>query len=137
MIDFAEYEPEVTPESEALWAGLLNGKLVLTWCDPCDAAIWIPRALCPVCLTPSSLRELSGGGEIYSLARVHRGEGAFAAHAPYVVAYVTLDEGLTVLGNIVDEHRELRIGDRVRIDYSSITSTSVGLRFSADPNSGH
>ncbi|HWH82842.1 MAG TPA: OB-fold domain-containing protein [Burkholderiaceae bacterium] len=54
-----------------------------------------------------------GGGTIYSFT-VTRKVGPL----PYVLAYATLDEGVTMLTNLVDaEIEDLRIGQRVRVTF--------------------
>ncbi len=41
------------------------------------------------------------------------------AKPPYVIAYVTLDEGVSMLTNIVDcEIDKIRIGQKVRVKFS-------------------
>ena len=48
---------------------------------------------------------------IYSVSVTRR-----AGPIPYAIAYVTLDEGVTMLTNIVDADLDaLRIGDRVKV----------------------
>jgi uncharacterized OB-fold protein len=57
-------------------------------------------------------REASGTGTIYSYSVVRAGKD------PYVVAYVTLDEGPTMLTNIVESDVERTVvGDRVRVAF--------------------
>ena len=45
----------------------------------------------------------SGGGEVYSFSIVHRGADGFVDAAPYVLSYVTMDGGPTVLSNVVGD----------------------------------
>jgi uncharacterized OB-fold protein len=54
---------------------------------------------------------MSGRGTVYSFTVVHKGEGQFSGAAPYVLAYVELDEGPRLMTNIVDcDEQGLRIG---------------------------
>ena len=56
----------------------------------------------------------SGRGAVYSFTVVRRGQGEWEAAAPYVLAYVELDEGPRVLTNILTEDpSQVRIGARV------------------------
>jgi hypothetical protein len=58
-------------------------------------------------------RGSSGRGTIYSVSVTRR-----AGPEPYAIAYVTLDEGVTMLTNIVDADLDkLRIGDRVEVTF--------------------
>lgn len=60
-------------------------------------------------------REVSGRGEIFSWTVVRRGPGEFHGHEPYVIATVTLDEGVNVLANLVQcPLGEIRIGMKVK-----------------------
>ena len=59
--------------------------------------------------------DASGRGEIYSVSVTRR-----AGPIPYAIAYVRLDDGVTVLTNIVDcDLDELRIGQRVRVCFKT------------------
>jgi uncharacterized OB-fold protein len=102
---------EYFPELKA-WAGFAAaGRFVLPTCAACGKAHWYPRGFCPFCDAPGiAWREASGAGVIY----------AFTANVtpagPTIVAYVTLQEGPTLLTNIVDASPErLRIGQAVRV----------------------
>jgi len=94
--------PLVNPETQEFWAATAEGRLLLKRCLDCGAVIWYPRAYCPEC---SGLRTewfpAGGRGRIYSYTVNRRGEGAYQEAAPYVLAYVELDEGPRLLTNIV------------------------------------
>jgi uncharacterized protein len=95
--------PATNPETMQFWAATADGRLLVTRCQDCESLIWYPRAICPAC---SSLRtewvEVSGRGSIYSYTVNHRGEGAYQGTAPFVLAYVELDEGPRMMTNIVE-----------------------------------
>ena len=85
--------------------------------------MWPPRALCTTCLaTIQSHRTLSGAGTVYSFSIVHKGAPpGWDEATPYVLAYVALDEGPTVLSNVVGaESLDVQVGDRVTI--SNVTA---------------
>ena len=105
----------VTPDNAPFFAALQDGRLDLPRCDDCDAIVWYPRHHCPAC-GGSSLTwfTASGRGAVYSFTVVRRGQGEWEAAAPYVLAYVELDEGPRVLTNILTEDpSQVRIGARV------------------------
>ena len=57
--------------------------------------------------------EAKGTGTIYSYSVTRR-----AGPIPYCIAYVTLDEGITVLTNIVDcDLDTVRIGQKVKLTF--------------------
>ena len=104
--------PDIWPDNKEFWAAMKSGKLLVKQCRACNEVHWYPRPLCPFCLSPDTeWREATGGGTIYTFS-VNRRVGP----VPYVIAYVTLDEGVTMLTNIVDcDFDKIRIGDRVRM----------------------
>lgn len=56
----------------------------------------------------------SGRGTVYSFTVAARGLGSWKDRAPYVIAYVELDEGPRVLTNIVGTAPEMvKIGEAV------------------------
>ena len=98
--------PEPTVGTEAYWEGARNGKLLLRHCTSCNKVHHYPRALCPYCFSDKlDWREASGKGKVYTYSVMRR------APEPYVIAYVTLDEGISMMTNIVDCDL-----DQVRID---------------------
>jgi uncharacterized OB-fold protein len=101
----------VDPTTEAYWQGTRDGKLKLRCCNTCHQPHWYPRPLCPFCQSDTEWVDAQGTGEIYSLSITRK-----AGPIPYALAYVRLDEGVTLLTNIVDcDLDTLRIGQRVRV----------------------
>lgn len=101
------------PETREFWAGAERGLLMLPRCEDCARAHWYPRAICPMC-SGQRLRwiEASGQGTVYAFSPARR------ADPPYVLAYVTLDEGPTLMTNLVEAPPEaLRIGQRVGVRF--------------------
>jgi len=65
-----------------------------------------PRDICPHCFSLDlGWKEASGRGKVYTYSVMRR------APEPYVIAYVTLEEGIKMMTNIVDCDL-----DKVRID---------------------
>ena len=108
--------PEVSPELREFWDATAAGRLLLRRCTACGEAIWYPRPICPFCYSSETVWEqASGRGVIYTYSVVRRGAGPYAG-APYVLAYVELDEGPRMMTNIVDcRFEDLRIGQRVEL----------------------
>lgn len=119
-----------SPELEPHFAALDEGRLVIPRCNTCEDAIWYPRAFCPGCGGISvSWFEASGAGTVYSFTVVRRGLGDWAEHAPYVVAYVELDEGPRVLTNIVSPWDGIEVGSRVQAVVEKDPAAGPILRF--------
>ena len=103
-------DPVSNPETQAFWDAAAQGKLMVPHCRACSRTHWYPRAICPHChSTDVELREASGKAEIYSYSIMAR------VPEPYVVAYVRLKEGTTVLTNIVDcDLAAIHVGMKVK-----------------------
>lgn len=88
--------PGVTPENEAFIAAAREGRFLLKHCDDCGKAHWYPRAVCPFCLSSKTQwKPASGRGTVYSYSTMQRTD------PPYTLAYVTLEEGPTMMTNLV------------------------------------
>jgi uncharacterized OB-fold protein len=98
------------PDTEPFFDAAREGRLLLKLCADCNQVHYYPRAVCPFCASPrTEWIDAAGRGVIYSYSVMRR------ADKPYAIAYVTLDEGVTVLTNLVDcDFDRLRIGDPVR-----------------------
>jgi uncharacterized OB-fold protein len=105
--------PPVSPETKEFWDAATAGRLLLKRCEVCREPHYYPRAACPFCGSDrTSWQEASGRGTIYSYSVFRR------APVPYAIAYVTLEEGPTMMTNIVDGDLDaIRIGQRVRVRF--------------------
>jgi uncharacterized OB-fold protein len=103
--------PAATPETAAFWAKANEGQLTVPKCKACGKFHWYPRANCPFCFSDKiDLEPAKGGGTIYSYSVARRGKDS-----SYVIAYVTLDEGVTMMTNIINaDAKKLAIGQKVR-----------------------
>ena len=98
--------PESNVEIQPFWDATAEGKLLLKKCNGCGKIHYYPRTICPFCFSDDTVWiEASGKGTIYSYSVIRRVE------VPYVMAYVTLEEGPTMMTNIIDCDM-----DSVRID---------------------
>jgi uncharacterized OB-fold protein len=103
--------PESNPDTKPFFAAAAAGRFVVRKCTACNQVHWYPRAICPFCFSDKlEWVPASGKGTIYSFSVMKRAE------APYTIAYVTLEEGPTMMTNIVDcDFDNLRIGQPVRM----------------------
>jgi uncharacterized OB-fold protein len=103
--------PTPAPETAPFWEAAGKGKLLVKHCTACRRAHHYPRPICPLCGSDrTEWREASGHGVIYSYSVMRR------ASPPYVIAYVTLEEGVSMMTNLVDcDFDALRIGQPVRV----------------------
>ena len=107
--------PPVNPESKAFFDAAREGKLLLGKCSACKELHYYPRAVCPFCSSEKiQWVEAKGKGTLYSYSVMRR------VAEPYAIAYVALDEGVTMLTNMVDcDLDRLRIGDPVRLVFKA------------------
>ena len=103
--------PAVNAENKAFFDAAAQGKLLLKYCNACSAFHHFPRAICPRCFSDrTEWRESKGAGTIYTYSVLRRG-----VPVPYCIAYVTLDEGVSMMTNIVDcDLDAVRIGQKVK-----------------------
>lgn len=122
--------PDPNPDDAPFWEAAAEDRLVLPRCNSCGGFIWYPRTFCPDCHTMGvEWVAASGRGTVYSFTVNKRGQGPWADHAPYVIAYVQLDEGPRVLTNIVGvDPDQVRVGDAVTAVFEPAGATKV-LRF--------
>lgn len=104
--------PTVYPDNAAFWDACAAGRLLLKHCTACGKPHWYPRTLCPLCMSDKTeWKESAGLGSIYTFSVCRR-----VGPVPFVIAYVRLDDGVSLLTNIVDcDFEALRVGDRVKL----------------------
>ena len=97
-------------ENKAFFDAAREGRLAIGQCKACRQIHYYPRAVCPFCASETTLIAAKGTGKIYSYSVMRRVE------KPFAIAYVTLDEGVTMLTNLVDcDFDRLAIGAAVRV----------------------
>jgi len=110
--------PRPTPETEAFWEGCRKQELLLQRCVDCSEFQFYPRISCTTC-SGDKLEWVKAGGQgsVRTFTIVRRAVSeAYAADVPYVVALIRLDEGPTMMSNVVQcDPETLQIGDPVQI----------------------
>lgn len=104
--------PNWNPEIAPFRAAAAEGRLLIKSCTDCGQSHFFPRAICPFCFSDrTEWRTSSGTGTVYSFSIQRR------VPKEYVIAYVTLDEGPTMMTHLVDfpVPEEARIGQRVEV----------------------
>lgn len=102
--------PSILPESAAFWQAANEGRLLFKKCNDCGEAHFYPRDICPQCLSDrTEWVDAAGTGTVYSFSTMGKGAAA------YTLAYVTLDEGVSMLTNLIDcQPDTLAIGQFVK-----------------------
>lgn len=106
--------PQVAPDNTEFWEAARAGRLLVKHCKSCGKPHWYPRTLCPFCMGETEWKQASGRGTIYSFSVTRR-----AGPTPFCIAYVTLEEGVTMMTNIVDcDLDTVRIGQEVKLTFT-------------------
>jgi len=72
-------------------------------CGSCEKKIFPPRDICPYCNQPANIEQhFSGRGTVYSYAVVKDPPAGYEEFAPYVVAWINLEEGPMVTAQLTD-----------------------------------
>lgn len=118
----------VAPDDARFWAFVAAGELHLQRCGACGTPRHPPRSVCAVC--GSAAQEwvpASGRGEIWAATTIYPPTlPAFTARTPYGAVVVRLEEGVFLVGNLVNAPPEVVvIGMAVEV---AITEVEPGLR---------
>jgi uncharacterized OB-fold protein len=107
--------PRILPETQAYWDAANAGRLLVKQCQACGEFHHYPRDVCPFCLSLDTVwRDAAGTGTLYSFSTMGKDDAA------YTLAFVTLDEGVTLMSNLVDcDPASVRIGDAVRVVFQA------------------
>jgi len=110
--------PPVNAETAPFWEACAEGRLVIQRCGSCHRHQFYPRLVCAACGGAElDWVEASGRGSLKSWTLIRRAVSA-AFNAPYVVALVELDEGPTMMTNLVGcDPESLAIGQRVQATF--------------------
>lgn len=108
-------EIPITDTAAARFFDELRARRLSTTRCPDDGWLYPPRLWCPVCMREDlEWAELSGRG---TLAAFSTQETSVRFRAPDVIGLVDLDEGVRVLSHVAGRYEDLRLGQRVRVDF--------------------
>jgi uncharacterized OB-fold protein len=101
----------------AFWLeGAAVGELRIQRCAACGVLRHPPRPMCPACNSLDwDFRKASGRGTVYSYVVYHH-QPATGLEVPYTVLVVELEEGVRVVGNLVQaDPKEVSVGMPVEV----------------------
>lgn len=94
--------PVATPTTQPFWDGTQAGELRLQCCTACGKYQLYPRLRCPACGAAALAWVCaSGRGRLHSYVISHLAAPGWEGEVPYVIAVVKLEEGPTMLSNLV------------------------------------
>lgn len=113
--------PMVNRDSAYFWEGTLAGELRLQQCNACQALRHPPGPACPDCGALDRGHVVASGlGTVFSYV-IHRHPPVPGKELPILLAVIDLDEGLRMVGEIVDlPEEELAIGLRVQVGFAPV-----------------
>ena len=126
--------PAVTDDTRPFWDACRRRELVIQRCTACGTFRHLPTPVCWKCRSfAHEWVAVSGRGSVYSYAVVHR---AFlpelAAHVPYIVVVVALDDalGVRIVSNIVETAPDdVRVGLPVEVVFDDVGADTTVPRF--------
>lgn len=124
--------PKPNLETQPFWDATAEGRIDLPRCTQCDLVIFYPRLICPDCQSADlEWQTMAGTGTVYTYSVDHAGGGrTWKEHAPFVVAYVELDEGPRMLTNIVDcDPADVSVGMAVTAVFDDTGEGNALVRF--------
>jgi uncharacterized OB-fold protein len=113
--------PDPDDASAGFWEACARHELVLQTCASCGVVRFPPRPMCPACTSfDHTWVPASGRGRVWSWVVAHPPVlPAFADRAPYNVVVVELDEGVRIIGNLLDSP-EIREGMNVEVAWEDV-----------------
>ena len=112
--------PVANAETRPYWDAAANHQLLIQRCADCGHLQFYPRLICSHCSSRAvEWHAASGRGTVKSFTIIRRAvSAAFEADVPYVVALVLLEEGPTMMSNIVEcDAERVHIGMAVSVTF--------------------
>lgn len=124
--------------SEPYWEATREKRLVIQYCRQAQQYQFYPR---PVSIFTGGRdlewQEVSGRGTLFAWTVARIGRPPFTDQTPYVVATVTLDEGVNVIANLINcPFDDVTIGLRVRSTWAPLADGTNLLLFEPDTSGG-
>lgn len=117
----ATLRPVVSQDTAFFWEGTAAGELRIQQCTSCGALRHPPGPMCPSCGADKPGHVVAcGHGTVFSYV-VHHAPSVPGKKLPFVVALVELDEGVRMLGELLDvDPADVRIGLPVELALTRI-----------------
>jgi uncharacterized OB-fold protein len=114
----ASVPPMVSRDTAFFWEGTRHGELRIQKCSGCGTLRHPPGPMCPRCNALDPTHIVSDGlGEVYSYV-VHHHPQVPGKRTPFVIALVELEEGVRMLGELLDvDPEQVKIGLPVRVRF--------------------
>ena len=110
--------PCPTPETAIYWEGCRKHELRIQHCSECGYYQFYPRIICTRCMSRQlEWVQAEGCGQVLSYTTITRPVSeAYADDVPYVVALIQLNEGPTMMSNVIHcDPEQIEIGMPVKV----------------------
>jgi uncharacterized OB-fold protein len=118
--------PMKNRDSQFFWDGTAAGELRIGKCNACGALRFPPGPACQSCEAYDRGYQVAAGtGTVFSYV-VHRHPPVPGKELPIVIALIDLDEGVRMVGEVVDAvpdpggDTDIAIGMRLRVDFNRV-----------------
>ena len=130
----AALRPVVSPDTAFFWAGTAAGELRIQRCEGCGRLRHPPGPRCPACgAAKPGYQVAAGTGEVYSYV-VHHHPPVPGKQLPFVVALITLTEGVRMVGELLGVPPDrVRIGLPVRAEFVRVDDDLTLPAWREDP----
>jgi uncharacterized OB-fold protein len=115
--------PDPDISGAPFWEAAARHALVIQTCASCGTIRHPPRPMCPVCNSMDyTFEQASGRGRIWSWVIAHAPVlPSFAEKVPYNVIVVELEEGVRMIGNLLDvDNDAIEEGMDVTVDFEDV-----------------
>ena len=112
--------PIPTVETQRYWDACQQEKLLIQQCKECEHVQFYPRLMCTQCSSRDvGWIESRGFAKVLTYTIIHRPIlPAYQKEAPYILAVVQLDEGPTMMTNIVNSPLDsVECGLQVKVSF--------------------
>ena len=91
-------------------------------CSSCGKIFFPPRLICNVCQSKNLEKtKLAETGKVLTYTIIRVPPHQFVDQAPYAVGIVELDDGVKIMGQVVDcDFEDIKIGMKVKIEFRKL-----------------
>jgi len=129
--------PVADADTQPFWDACARGELLIQRCGSCHKWLWQPRPICSSCQTPDPVWTRVTGDGVVASWMVMRPPTlpAYAGMVPFVLLLVELEQGVRLIGYLVDDTgrvvqtdgtaEKVRIGARVALRFHDQAGTPL------------
>jgi hypothetical protein len=121
--------PLLDADNAPFWEAAARHELCAQRCPDCGRWRWPPRPMCPYCGSLAVVwQPLTGRGTIYSYTIItHPTHPFWTRRVPYLVVLVELEEGIRLIGNLLDwqDGQPVEIGTPVTVTWETVDDITL------------